>query len=76
VNPEKTKYVLMLRYQKVGQNHTIKITNRSFKNEARFKYLRTTLTDQNCMHKEFKSRVNLGKTSYHSVQSLAFSLAV
>jgi hypothetical protein len=30
VNPEKTKYVLMSRSQKVGQKHSIKIANRSF----------------------------------------------
>jgi hypothetical protein len=30
VNPEKTKYMLMPRYQKVGQKHRIKTANRSF----------------------------------------------
>jgi hypothetical protein len=33
-------------------------------------YLGTTLTDQNYMHEEIKSRLNLGNACYHSVQSL------
>jgi hypothetical protein len=70
VNPEKTKYILMSRSRKIGQTHSIKIRNRSFEDVAKFKYLRTTLTDQNCMHEEIKSRLNLGNAGYHSVQSL------
>jgi hypothetical protein len=52
VNSEKTKYMLMSRSQKVGQKRSIKIANRSFADAAKFKYLGTTLTDQNCMHEE------------------------
>jgi hypothetical protein len=44
--------------QKIGQKHSIKIVNRSFEDAAEFKYLGTTLTDQNCMHNEIKSRLN------------------
>jgi hypothetical protein len=67
VNPEKIKYMLMSRSQKIGQKHSIKIANRSFEDVAKFKYLRTTLTDQNCMYEEIKSRLNLGNACYHSV---------
>jgi hypothetical protein len=73
VNPEKTKYMLMSHSQNIGQKHSIKIGNRSFEDVAKFKYLRKTLTEQNCMHKEIKSRINLGNTCYHSVQSLLSS---
>jgi hypothetical protein len=37
VNPEKTKYMLMSRSQKVGQKRSIKIANRSFEYVAKFK---------------------------------------
>jgi sorting nexin-29 len=73
VNPEKTKYTLVSRCQKAGQTQSIKIGNRSFEIVARFKYLGTTLTDQNCIHEEIKSRLNLGNACYHSVQSILSS---
>jgi hypothetical protein len=59
--------------QKAGQKHAIKIGNRSFEDVAKFKYLGTALTDQNCMHEEIKSRLNSGNACYHSVQSLLSS---
>jgi hypothetical protein len=36
VHPEKTKYMLMSRSQKIGQKHSIKIANRSFEDVAKF----------------------------------------
>jgi hypothetical protein len=38
VNTEKSKYTLLSRHQNAGQNHDIKIDNRSFENVAQFKY--------------------------------------
>jgi hypothetical protein len=60
VNPEKTKCMLMSLSQKTGQTYSIKIANRSFEDVAKFRYLGTTLTDQNHMHEEIKSRLNSG----------------
>jgi hypothetical protein len=62
--------MLMSRSQKIGHKHSIKIENRSFEDVSKFKYLGTTLTDQNCMHQEIKSRLDSGNTCYHSVQGL------
>jgi hypothetical protein len=65
--------MLMLRSQEVGQNHNIKISNRSFEDVGKFRYLGTTLSDQNCMNEEIKSGLNSGNACYHSVQSLLSS---
>jgi hypothetical protein len=43
VNAEKTRYMLTSREQNAGQNHNIKIGNKSFENVAKFKYLETAL---------------------------------
>jgi hypothetical protein len=73
VNPEKTKYMLVSRCQKTGQTQRMKIGNRSFENVVKFKYLRTTLRDQYCIHEEIKSILNSGNACYHSVQILLSS---
>jgi hypothetical protein len=47
VNIEKTKYMLLSRHQNAGENHDIKVANRSFENVAQFQYFGTTVTNQN-----------------------------
>jgi hypothetical protein len=61
------------RDQNAGQNLDIKIGNRSFENVSQFKYLGTTVTDQNLIQEEIKRRLNSGNACYHSVQNLLSS---
>ena len=47
VNADKTKYMFMSRDRNVGRGHSVKIVNSSIEWVEEFKYLGTTLTDQN-----------------------------
>jgi hypothetical protein len=47
INAEKTKHMIMSRHPNSGQNQNIRTGNESFENVAKFKYLGTTLTNQN-----------------------------
>jgi hypothetical protein len=54
VNAEKTKYVVMSRDQNAGQNVNTQIGNKSFVTVAQFKYLGTTLMNNNSIHEEIR----------------------
>jgi hypothetical protein len=69
INAEKTKYMIMPRYSNSGENQNIRIVNESFEKVEKFKYLRTTLIDQNDIRDEMKSRINSGNDCYYSVQN-------
>jgi hypothetical protein len=62
--------VIMSRHPNSGQNQNIRIANESFEKVEKFKYLGMTLTNQNDIHDEIKSRLNSGNASYYSVQNL------
>jgi hypothetical protein len=59
--------VLLSRHQNAGQNHNIKIRDRSFENVAKFG---TTITNKNLIQEEIKRRLNSGNAWYRSVQIL------
>jgi hypothetical protein len=65
--------MLVSRDQNAGQSREIKIGNRSFENVSQFKYLGTTVTNQNLIQEEIKRGVNSDNECYHSVQNLLSS---
>jgi hypothetical protein len=71
-NAEKKNYVIMSRHPNSEQNQNVRRAE-SFENVAKYKYLGTTLTDQNGIHNEIKSRLNSGNACYYSVQSILSS---
>ena len=55
VSADKTKYMVMSRDQNAGQNHNVRIDNNTLERVEEFKYLGTTLTNQNSIPEEIKS---------------------
>ena len=54
VNADKTKYMVMSEDQNAGRIHSVRIDNSTFERVEEFKYLGTTLTNQNCIGKEIE----------------------
>jgi hypothetical protein len=65
--------MVMSREQNAGRTHSMKIDNSFFERVEEFKYLGTTLTNQNSIQEEIKSRLKSGNACYHSVQNLLSS---
>jgi len=61
--------MVMSRGQNAIRSHNIKIDNSSFESMEEFKYLGTTLTNQDSIQEEIKSRLKSGNACYHSVQN-------
>jgi hypothetical protein len=54
----------------------VKMVNKSFENVAKLKYLEVTITNENCMYDEVKSRLNAGNACFHSVHNLLLSYLI
>jgi len=77
VSAGKTKYMVMSRDQNAGRIQSVRIDNNTFEREEEFKYLGTTLTNQNSIPEEIKSRLRSGNACYHSVHNLlVFQVAI
>jgi len=63
----------MSRDQNTGRSHNIKTDDSSHERVEQFKCLETTLTDQNFIQKQIKSRLKSGNACYHSVKNLLSS---
>ena len=63
----------MPREQTAGRSHNIKIDNNSFERVEQFRYLGTTLTNQNSIQEEIKSTTKAGNDCHYSVQNIVSS---
>src|SRR5215469_9305354 len=61
------------RDRNAGRIHSMKTDNSSIEKVEEFKYLGTTITNQNSIQEEIKSRLKLGNACYYSVQNLLSS---
>jgi hypothetical protein len=59
--------MIISRHPNSRHDQNIRITNESFENMAKFKYSRMTVTNQNDLHNEVKSKLNSGNAYYSSV---------
>ena len=73
VSADTTKYMIMSRDQNTGRSYSMTTDNSSIDWVKEFKYLGTTLTNQNSIQAEIKSRLKLGNACYYSMQNLLSS---
>ena len=65
--------MVMSRDQNAGRSHSVKTDNSTFERVEEFRYLGKTLTSQNSIPEEIKSKLKSGNACYHSVQNFLFS---
>jgi len=73
LSADKTKYMVMSRDQNAGRIHGVRIDNSTYERVEEFNYLGTTLTNQNSIVEEIKSKLRSGNACYYSVQNLLSS---
>ena len=73
VSADKTKYMVMSRDQNAGRIHSVRNGNSTSERVEEFKYLGTTLTNQNSIVEEIKSRLRSRNACYHPVHNLLSS---
>ena len=77
VNTDKTKYIFMSWDQNAGRSHNVTIDNSSFERVEEFRYLGTTLKNQNSIEEEIKNGLKLWKCLLSfGAESFAFQFAV
>ena len=65
--------MVMSRDQDAGRIQSVRIDNSTLERVEVFKYLGTTLTNQNSIAEEIEGRLRSGNACYHSVQNLLSS---
>ena len=70
VTADTTKYMVLSRNHKTGRSHNVQIDNSSFERVEGFKYLGTSLSNENSVKDEIKGTLKPRNTCYHSVQNL------
>jgi len=65
--------MVMSRDQNAGRIQRVRNDYSTFERVKDFKYLGTTLTNQNSIPEEIKSRLRSGNACYHSVKNLCSS---
>jgi len=62
--------MVMSRNLNAGRIHSVRIGNSTFERVEEFKFLGTSLTNQNSILEEINGRLRSGNACYHSVQNL------
>jgi len=70
VNADKSKYMVMFPDQNAEGSHSVRNDNRIFERVEEFKYLGTTITNQNSIQEKIKSRLKSRNAYYYSVKNL------
>src|SRR5215510_7017024 len=73
IDISRLRFMVMSREGNAGRGHSVKIDNSAIERVEELKYLGVTLTDQNSIQEEIKSRLKLGNACYHSEQNLLSS---